>query len=90
MQTNLLIGETFVEGQGAAEDILNPATGARIAAIPSASPEQIDAAVTAAADAFESWGRTTPGTRAGLLLNLADRIEDDAEAFVELESQNCG
>jgi hypothetical protein len=90
MQTNLLIGETFVEGQGAAEDILNPATGARIAAIPSASPEQIDAAVTAAAGAFESWGRTTPGTRAGLLLKLADRIEADAEAFVALESQNCG
>ena len=65
MQTNLLIGETFVEGQGAAEDILNPATGARIAAIPSASPEQIDAAVTAAAGAFESWGRTTPRRSSG-------------------------
>jgi len=53
MQTNLLIGGTFVEGQGAAEDILNPATGARIAAIPSASSEQGDAdgdEVAAAAD----------------------------------------
>jgi aminobutyraldehyde dehydrogenase len=90
MQTNLLIGGTFVEGQGAAEEILNPATGARIATIPSASTEQIDAAVTAAASAFESWGRTTPGTRAGLLLKLADRIEAEGEAFVALESQNCG
>ena len=52
--------------------------------------EQIDAAVAAAARAFESWGRTTPAARAALLLKLADRIEADAEAFVELESLNCG
>jgi aminobutyraldehyde dehydrogenase len=90
MQTNLLIGGTFVEGRGVAEEILNPATAALIAAIPSASPQQIDEAVAAAARAFESWGRTTPATRAALLLKVADRIEADAEAFVELESLNCG
>jgi len=90
MQTKMLIGGKFVDGQGAAEEILNPATGARIAQIPSASKEQIDAAVAAAAGAFESWRQTTPAMRAGLLLKLADRIESDADAFVELESLNCG
>ena len=40
--------------------------------------------------AFESWGRTTPATRAALLLKLADRIESDAEAFAAIESLNCG
>lgn len=90
MQTKLLIGGTFVHGQGGAEDILNPATGALIVQIPSASEDQIDAAVASAARAFESWGRTTPATRAALLLKLADRIESDAEAFAALESLNCG
>lgn len=90
MQTNLLIGGKFVDGQGGAEDILNPATGAPIVKIPSASTEQIDAAVASAARAFESWGRTTPATRAALLLKVADRIESDAEAFAALESLNCG
>ena len=90
MQTKLLIGGKAVDGQGDTEDILNPATGAPIVEIPSASTEQIDAAVASAARAFESWGRTTPATRAALLLKVADRIESDAEAFAALESLNCG
>jgi aminobutyraldehyde dehydrogenase len=90
MQTKLFIGGAFVNGEGADEEILNPATGALIAKIPSASKSQIDAAVAAAAKAFQIWGRTTPGERSGLLLKLADRIEAEAEGFARLESQNCG
>jgi aminobutyraldehyde dehydrogenase len=90
MQTNLVIGGNFVDGQASAEDILNPATGARIIEIPSASDAQIDAAVAAAAAAFSDWGRTPPGTRSALLLKLADRIEAEADAFAALESLNCG
>ncbi|MCE9649131.1 MAG: gamma-aminobutyraldehyde dehydrogenase [Parvibaculum sp.] len=90
MQTKLFIGGEFVTGEAADEDILNPATGALIAKIPSASKAQIDQAVAAAARAFLSWGRTTPGERSGLLLKLADRIEAEAEEFAKLESLNCG
>ena len=90
MQTKLFIGGAFVNGDGADEDILNPATGALITKIPSASKGQIDAAVAAASKAFLTWGRTTPGERSGLLLKLADRIEAEAEAFARLESLNCG
>jgi aminobutyraldehyde dehydrogenase len=90
MQTNLVIGGSFVDGQASAEDILNPATGARIVEIPSASSAQVDAAVAAAAAAFPDWGRTPPATRAALLLKLADRIEAEADAFAALESLNCG
>jgi aminobutyraldehyde dehydrogenase len=90
MQTQLFIGGEFVTGEGPDEDILNPATGALIAKIPSASKGQIDRAVAAATHAFQSWGRTTPGERSGLLLKLADRIEADAEGFAKLESLNCG
>src|SRR5262245_23358860 len=90
MQTKLLVGGKFVDGQGDVEDILNPATGALVAKIPSASAEQIDAAVGAARQAFDSWGRTSPATRSVLLLKLADRVEADGDAFAALESQNCG
>jgi 1-pyrroline dehydrogenase len=90
MQTKLLVGGKFVDGQGDVEAILNPATGALIAKIASASAEQIDAAVGAARQAFDSWSRTTPATRSALLLKLADRVEADGEAFAALESQNCG
>jgi aminobutyraldehyde dehydrogenase len=90
MQTKLLIGGRFVDGKGDVEDILNPASGALLAKIPSASECQIDEAVAAAAGAFESWRTTPPAGRAALLLKLAERIEADADAFVALESQNCG
>ncbi|MDO8421517.1 MAG: gamma-aminobutyraldehyde dehydrogenase [Parvibaculum sp.] len=90
MQTKLFIGGAFVNGEGADEEILNPATGALITKIPSASKGQIDAAVASATKAFLTWGRTTPGERSGLLLKLADRIEAEAESFARLESLNCG
>jgi acyl-CoA reductase-like NAD-dependent aldehyde dehydrogenase len=90
MQTKMLIGGAFVAGGGAPEQILDPATGATIATISEASAEQIDAAVAAAAGAFPAWSRTTPAARSAILLQLADRIEAEAEAFARLESKNCG
>jgi aminobutyraldehyde dehydrogenase len=90
MQTKMLIGGEFTDGEGEPQAILNPATGETIATINEASPAQIDAAVKAAADAFPAWSRTTPAERSLMLLKLADRIEAEAEAFAQLESKNCG
>lgn len=90
MDLDLLIDGKFVRGRGAAERILNPATGQTIAEVPEAAPDQIDAAVSAADHAFDAWSRTTPMERSNLLLKLADAIERDGAAFAALESQNCG
>ncbi|HEX4532978.1 MAG TPA: gamma-aminobutyraldehyde dehydrogenase, partial [Rhizomicrobium sp.] len=90
MDIALLIGAKFEAGQGVAEKVLNPRTGAPIANVPEASNEQVDTAVDAAARAFEAWSRTTPGERSGLLLKLADLIERDADAYADLEAMNCG
>ena len=90
MQTKLLINGQFVKGEGAAISVLNPATGEEICVFNEASMAQIEAAVTAAAAAFKTYKKTTPRDRATMLLKLADAIEADAEAFAELESQNCG
>ncbi len=90
MQKKLLINGKLVAGQGDVEDILNPATGKPIARIGEASAGQIDAAVSAATDAFDGWSRTPPKDRAALLLKLADRIEANGADFAGLESQNCG
>jgi aminobutyraldehyde dehydrogenase len=90
MDTQLLIGGRFVPGDGESLPVLNPATGKPIVSIAEASASQVDAAVAAAAKAFESWAWTTPAERSLLLLRLAQRIEDDAEAIARLESLNCG
>jgi aminobutyraldehyde dehydrogenase len=90
LDTRLLIGSSLVDGQGQAEDILNPFTGESIVQVPEAAPDQVDEAVAAARRAFECWSRTTPAERSAALLALADLIERHADEFAALEALNCG
>lgn len=86
----LMIDSQLQRGEGPVETILNPATGAQLCLVNEASPDQVTRAVSAAHRAFAGWSLTTPGERAGLLLKLADAIEQRAEQFSRLESLNCG
>jgi len=90
LDTEMLIGATFVTGDAKAESVINPKTEETIIDLADASPAQVDAAVDAASGAFETWSRTTPADRSALLLKLADAIERDAESFAVLEALNCG
>jgi aminobutyraldehyde dehydrogenase len=90
LDTDMLIGSTFVGGADAGDVVVNPKTEATIVTLQDASPAQVDAAVTAAETAFKAWSRTTPGERSTLLLELADAIDRDAETFAALEALNCG
>ena len=90
MQTQMLIDGRRLTGQGAQEDILDPATGARITTVPGATPEQVNAAVAAAERAFGGWAATAPKDRAAALLRIADSLESDAAEYALLESQNTG
>jgi aminobutyraldehyde dehydrogenase len=90
LPTELLIDGQFVTGEGEAEIVLNPATGATLVEVREASFEQLNRAVGAAARAFDSWSETTPMERSRMLLKLADAIEEKAEQFARLESLNCG
>lgn len=89
-KTMFINGHWVSASNGATENVLNPATEETIAVVPQASIEDVDDAVNAAAKAFESWSDTTPGTRASLLLKLADRIEHHAEELAQLETLNVG
>ncbi|MGC4023713.1 MAG: gamma-aminobutyraldehyde dehydrogenase [Mesorhizobium sp.] len=90
MFNEMLIGSKFEIGTETEEPILNPKTGEKILGMPEASPAQIEAAVAAAEKARDGWARTTPAQRSGYLLQIADRIEQEAEAFAKLEALNCG
>jgi aminobutyraldehyde dehydrogenase len=90
MNTKLLINGKLVAGKGAAEQVLDPASGKPLVTVHEASKAQIDAAVAAAQAAFASWAATAPKDRAALLLKLADRIEADSADYAGLESANCG
>jgi aminobutyraldehyde dehydrogenase len=90
MQTQMLIDGRLVAGQGPQEDILDPATAAKITAVPAASPEQVNAAVAAAERAFVGWAATAPKDRAAALLRIADHLESEGAGYAALESQNTG
>ena len=90
ISTKLLINGQFVNGEGAAISVINPATGMEITQVNEASMAQIESAASAAAAAFKSYKKTTPSQRATMLLALAAAIDANAEMLAELESANCG
>lgn len=88
--TNFINGEWRDALDGATDAVINPATGAEIASVPSSGAADVDAAVTSAAKAFESWGRMTPRGRSEILHKVADAIEADLENLKRIEMENCG
>ena len=88
--TNFINGEWRDSLDGATDAVINPATGESIGSVPSSGVADVDAAVTAAANAFESWGRMTPRGRSEILHKVADAIEADLENLKRIEMENCG
>jgi len=85
------IGGTWVPARsGGTDKVVNPATGEVIAEVPASDAADVDAAVAAAADAFESWANTTPRERSEKLLAVADAIAKDLETIQRLEMENVG
>src|SRR5918998_1133504 len=87
---NFIDGEFVDPAEGATEDVLNPATGDVIAQAPLSGAEDVDRAVAAARTAFDGWANTTPGERAKLMLDLADRLEEHGDEIAQLEAENAG
>ncbi|MCP4340861.1 MAG: gamma-aminobutyraldehyde dehydrogenase [Desulfobulbaceae bacterium] len=90
MQQRLLINGALIEGKGSVENILNPENGEKITEIKGADVAQVDEAVMAAERAFASWSRVTPADRSGLLMKVADVIEERSEELARLESLDTG
>src|SRR3954469_7007559 len=87
---NFIDGEERAPVDGATQPVINPATGEQIAVTPLSTEADVDAAVQAAATAFESWGWTTPQERSLALLKIADAVEEAGEELSQMESLNVG
>jgi betaine-aldehyde dehydrogenase len=77
--TTLLIGGEAVAGTGPSIAVENPYTTETIIEVPAAAPEQVEAAVIAAREAWPAWARTTAGERCELLHEVARRLREGAE-----------
>src|SRR3954447_16553137 len=88
--------QNFVDGRhvpsldGRESEILDPTTGAAYATAPVSGPADVDAAMAAAARAFEGWRDTTPRERQLALLRIADAIDARADELVAVESRDTG
>ncbi|SHH04513.1 aldehyde dehydrogenase family protein [Streptoalloteichus hindustanus] len=71
-------------------DVINPATGEVVAAVPMATAEEADAAIAAAVAAFPAWRAVAPGDRARLLRRFADLVDAHREELAALEVRNAG
>ena len=87
---NFINGAWVDAATGAADDVLNPATGEVIASVPASDAADVDAAVAAAKGAYQSWRTLTPRARSEALFAVADAIEADLDTIKRLEMQNCG
>ncbi|VDL73811.1 unnamed protein product [Nippostrongylus brasiliensis] len=86
--TNFINNE-FVKSKQTLSSI-NPATANAWIEIPDSNSEDVDRAVSAAKRAFVSWSSTSAQYRSGLLLKLADIIEQNLEGLSILESRDQG
>ncbi|SIN64048.1 aldehyde dehydrogenase (acceptor) [Parasphingorhabdus marina DSM 22363] len=89
----LLIGSQWQDaGSAALIDVINPADGQRISGIGDASNADVEKAVAAARQAFESgpWPEMKPGERSRLIYQIADKMEAHAEELAQLETLDNG
>lgn len=91
--TDMLVGGKW---RGAASgqtfDDVEPATGEVLATIAAAQPEDVDAAVRAAKNAFGSapWAHENPTDRGRALLRLAQLMRENLEELALLEARDVG
>jgi betaine-aldehyde dehydrogenase len=87
---NLVGGEPVEAKDGSKSAVVDPATGEEYAQAPISGPADVDAAMQAAAAAFETWRDITPAARQLALLRMADAVEARAGELVEAECRNTG
>ncbi len=79
----MLIGGERITSAGT-RDVDNPATGEKIATVPEATAEQVQAALHAARKAQPAWGAMAPIERAAVMKRIAELIRRDAEKLARI------
>ncbi len=85
-------GEWRPARSGGNHPSINPATEETILEVAAAGPEDVDAAVSAAREAFDAgpWGRMAAADRARVLWRMADLVDAHREAIAMLEVLDQG
>jgi succinate-semialdehyde dehydrogenase/glutarate-semialdehyde dehydrogenase len=90
-ELSLFIGGQWLNGQGRkGEDVINPATGKTLAALPHASSADLDAALAAAAKGFAVWKAISPYDRSKVLRKAADLLRERHDHVAKVMVQEQG
>ena len=87
---NFIDGDYQDPAEGKTAPLVDPSTGEVFAEAPVSSEADVDTACAAARRGFDNWKNVTPSERSLALIRIADAIEERAEEFVRLESENTG
>ena len=87
---NFVNGEYVAAASGQTSEVVDPSTGEPYAQAPVSGPADVEAALRAAAGAFEGWRDSTPGERSLALLRMADAVAARADEIVAAECRNTG
>ena len=87
---NFVNGEYVAATASETTAVVDPSTGEEYARAPVSGPADVEAALHAAAGAFEAWRDTTPAERSLALLRMADATAARAEEIVAAECRNTG
>jgi acyl-CoA reductase-like NAD-dependent aldehyde dehydrogenase len=89
---HMVIGDEALRGGGRDMiEVVDPATGGPIGAVPAATAADVDHAVAVSRRALAgSWARTKPAERARILLRVAQAIRDNAGRLAVIETLDCG
>ncbi len=91
-------GRLFIGGQwreaadGARTEVVDPSRGRVVTTVAEAGPADVDAAVRAAREAFDSghWSALSGRERGRILHRVAELIRENADELAELESLDVG
>ena len=88
---DLVVGGTARPATGGARTaVLDPATGATLAEVATAGPEDVDDAIAAARAAQPAWSRLSPRERGQHLFAVAELVRRHADDLARTESLDTG
>ncbi|HZC83499.1 MAG TPA: aldehyde dehydrogenase family protein, partial [Rubrobacter sp.] len=84
MTQALIGGEQVGARSGEETPVVNPATEEAFEAVPKGGPEDVDAAVAAAKEAFSEWSKKDPDDRAQLMRAGIAKIQENAKEIAQI------
>jgi malonate-semialdehyde dehydrogenase (acetylating)/methylmalonate-semialdehyde dehydrogenase len=85
-----IAGAATMPAQGRFGDVYDPATGEVQARVPFATPEEVDAAVAAARNAYPAWSSTPLGKRAEIFFSFRALLKEHASELAAIVSSEHG